>query len=79
VTSATRSRNWRDPLDHQPAARRNSQASLRLRGRGDRFGCLDDADGIDGDFTACDTKTLNGFFAAYYATYGQNLTGQGPP
>jgi hypothetical protein len=37
------------------------------------------ADGIDGDFTACDTKTLNGFFAAYYATYGQNLTGQGPP
>jgi hypothetical protein len=29
------------------------------------------ADGIDGDFTVCDTKLLNRFFAAYFAAHGQ--------
>ena len=32
------------------------------------------AESIDGDFTACDTKTLNRFFAAYFAAHGQGGT-----
>ena len=32
------------------------------------------ADGIDADFTACDTELLNRFFAAYFAAHGQGGT-----
>ena len=32
------------------------------------------AEGIEADFTACDTEMLNRFFAAYYATHGQGGT-----
>jgi site-specific recombinase XerD len=32
------------------------------------------ADGIDGDFTACDTATLNRFFREYYLEHGQGGT-----
>ena len=32
------------------------------------------AEGIDGDFTACDTAALNRFFAAYFRAHGQGGT-----
>ena len=32
------------------------------------------AEGIEADFTACDTKALNRFFAAYHAAHGQGGT-----
>jgi hypothetical protein len=31
------------------------------------------AEGIDADFTGCDTKLLNRFFAAYFAARGERL------